>query len=336
MHPTPLAFLLVVAASAFGGGAYSHRLRRASGAFMHKGLIASKLAASSLSGHTKTHKTHYADSVCVENSGSYSLKFQVKNKDTGETLVSWNNFYGAWSTETKCATFKTSDVAAGASLEVEIKMKGVSGKTSFPVVYYDTAGRATYDCKGDTHEYSCSCHDCSSAPPDCDSPILSDVTTSNVKFTESAGANEDFYCNNTSGDSSVSCNEDFTWTEEYSQSITTSSSVSIADGVSIGLEEDFDVVDATEGITVTVTDSFSTSGTNSSMQEYISTSTCSVSVEAGDCQRVVGTFLYGTITADYTGTLTCSDGATSTATGTMTFDNVYSETMTGSCAYESC
>lgn len=278
--------------------------------------------------------TYYASEVCVEAAGSYNVKFRVTDETSGDTVVSWTDYYGATSTETKCKTI--SGPSYGDSLTMEVKIEDGDSST-YSMTYASDADTVTYYCEGTLSKSSCSCNkNCYETAPTCTSPTLSDVTVTNAIFTEDTGAEQTYECNNTDGTSSETCSDTFTWTATTSSTITTSTSVTISAGETISLGASIDVVDASDSVSYTVSASYTNTDTESTTTTYTSTSTCSTTVDAGSCSEIAAEFLYGTLTADYSGTITCSDGASYSATGTMSFDNVYSTTMTDSCTASDC
>ncbi|GMI22966.1 hypothetical protein TrCOL_g23 [Triparma columacea] len=166
---------------------------------------------------------------------------------------------------------------------------------------------------------------------------MSDVVTSNVQFTATSSSDFTYECNNLGGqDTSLSCAASYVWTSTMTQSLTVSSSLTLTEGLTISLKEDFEVVDATEGVSLAVSESFSQSETTTTSESYALDSACTVDVDPGECVEIVGTFEYGILNADYTATLTCSSGVSSSSSGTMEFDNVYSTELQDSCTTTSC
>jgi hypothetical protein len=160
---------------------------------------------------------------------------------------------------------------------------------------------------------------------------MSNVQTTNVVFTEGASTSMNTTCDDLEGTNALQCTGDFTWTESMSQSFTQTEGVTLAEGVTVSLKESFEVVEATEGISFTVSESFTESETTDTVQTYSTENGCNMEVGAGECDMIIAAFAYGTVTADYTATITCSSGVVSSTSGTMEFDHVYTTDMTGSC-----
>jgi hypothetical protein len=274
--------------------------------------------------------TYYANEICVENAGTFNLKFGIDgwSDDTA--------YYGWSSTETKC--IKLSDKGtAGDTYEATIKVQDSSKSSNYNVAYYDTEGSVTFKCKGTEDSWSCSCSSgCTTKEPSCADPVMSDVVLSNVVFTETGSTGFSYTCNNTDGEDTLACAASYSWTSEMTQSLTMSSSLTFSEGVTFSLKENFKVADASEGVSFTVSESFSESQTTTTTTSWELDAACSESIPSGDCNTLVAAFVFGEVKADYTATVTCSSGVSSSVSGTMEFDNVYSTASTDSCTSSTC